>query len=403
MERKIYITPYKAFQMMAVYEDEQLVELYADKEAEEAILDRIFVGKVMNVVKNIRAAFIETGGGRMGYYSLEENKHHIFLNPKKNDKLVPGDELLVQVARENVKTKAPVLTSAISFTGRYVVLKLFMPLAAVSSKISDKAERERLKGFIHPFVTKEYGFIVRTKAAGVPEEALQAEIESLIEKYKAVMHKAKYMKCFSEVYREPPEYIRRLNRFADNQLIKISTDIRSVYDALTAACDAPAVKAAVFYEDDRMPLIKLLSLETQIERALNPRVWLKSGGFLVIEQTEALVAIDVNTGRYAGNKKGEEAFFMTNMEAAAEIARQIRLRNLSGIILIDFIDMKEEAHKKSLIAGLKEALKKDTVKTVVVDMTRLNLVEMTRKKERRPLHEQMGVQCPTCSGRGLLF
>lgn len=400
MQRKIYVTGYKHFWMTAVYEDEILVDLFADEPETSGILDRIYIGKVKNIVKNIQAAFVDIGGVE-GYYSLEENKNHIFTGKKNvNAPLVPGDEILVQVCRENLKTKAPALTSQISLAGKYMVLKGQKPSVGISSKITDVLEKQRLRQLFEKWTGDSFGFVVRTKAAGVSELALEQEMTALKTKYEDILKRSQYLKCFSEVYKEADEYIRRIADMEDENLVKVSTDIPEVYAQVKAHLHQTDV---VFYEDTQMPLIKLLSLETKIERLMKPQVWLKSGGSIIISSTEAMVVIDVNTGKFVGKKKLEETYFLINMEAADEIARQLRLRNLSGIILIDFIDMKEDAQKEKLMAHLKSAVSKDPTKTVVVDMTKLNLVEMTRKKEKKPLHEQLGCICPTCKGRGYMY
>lgn len=400
MQRKIYITGYKGFWLTAVCEDDVLVDLYADKPEDSGILDRIYIGKVKNVVKNIQAAFVDIGGVE-GYYSLEENTQHIFTHKNnKNAPLVPGDEILVQVSRENIKTKAPALTSEISLAGKYMVLKGQRTDVRISSKITDESEKERLKQIFKSWTDGKSGFIVRTKANHVSEDMLEKEKDILKTKYEDILRKSQFLKCFSQVYKEADEYVRRIKDLEDEHLIKVCTDIPEVFTQLK---EHLYHTSPVFYDDQSMPLIKLLSLETKIERLMRPHVWLKSGGSLVISPTEAMVVIDVNTGKYTGKKKLEDTYFQINMEAAEEIARQIRLRNLSGIIIIDFIDMKDPVRREMLLQHLKIVVSKDPVKTVVVDMTKLNLVEMTRKKEKKPLHEQIGSICHECSGRGYIY
>lgn len=385
--RKIYITPYKQFWLTAIYENEKLAEVYADYPDSAGLLNRIYIGKVKSVVKNIGAAFIEIAGGVEGYYKMSENPYPFFTNQKKNSKFVPGDEILVQVEKENIKTKAPVLTSCISLAGRYSVLKAGKEKAAVSGKIKDEQRRQELVKIAEENGGEDFCFIIRTKAEKAQDTDILEDIRSLKEKYSAILSKSRYLTCFSEVYKAPEEYISRIEQMNDEALIKVSTDIRTVYEKLRDCADFGS--KLVFYEDEQLPLIKLLSLETQLERALKPQVWLKSGGSLIIEPTEAFVVIDVNTGRYDGKKTGEDTFLKINLEAAEEIARQLRLRNLSGIILIDFINMKKAENKKLLIDTLKASIEKDSVKTVFVDMTRLNIVELTRKKVRKPLFEQL--------------
>lgn len=399
---KIYVTDYKKYILTAVYEEGRLSEVYADKKGDAGILNRVYVGKVKHIVKNIGAAFVEIGGGIEGYYKISDNPAPVFLNHKKNGCLACGDEILVQVEKEAVKTKNPVVTSCIALPGRYAVLRSGKSDAGVSSKIHDEAEKQRLKQLAEREAGESFSFIMRTKAAGVSDEEISSELSDLKSRYERLVQKSRYMTCFSEVYQAPEEYIARLGTLSGGSDETITTDLPEVYEKIKA--QYPWLEGRLrLYEDAQYPLIKLLSLETQIERLLSPRVWLKSGGSLVIEQTEAFVVIDVNTGRYMGKKTGEESYFKINMEAAAEIPRQLRLRNLSGIILIDFINMKDAKKRRELINTLKDALKKDRVKTVFVDMTALNIAELTRKKERRPLYEQLGRQCPVCHGTGFIL
>ena len=403
MKSKAYITYYKNQLLTALYEDNQLVELFADDPDDKDLLDRIYVGKVKNIVTNIDAAFVDIGDGLEGYYSLKENTNHLFVSPKNGTKLVPGDEILVQVNRENIKTKAPALTSHISLAGRYMVLKYGRSSVSVSSKITDGARRKELKALFSTWADDMTGFIVRTNAAEADEHTLYAEFMALKEKLSGIFQKGKMLSCYSEVYREPEGYIRRLASLENEDFEKIETDIPELYQALKEHHVGEACEMGlVLYEDRTMPLKNLLSLETHMERVLNPKVWLKSGGFLVISVTEALTVIDVNTGKYTGKKTPEDTFFKINIDAADEIARQLRLRNLSGIIIIDFIDMKEHSHRMALLQHLKSACSKDPMHPVVLDITKLGLVEMTRRKERRPLHEQLMHVCPKCKGLGWL-
>ena len=400
--RQLVIVEWKGRLLTAVYENDKLAELLLDDQ-EDRILGNIYVGKVQNIVKNINAAFVEFDHQkrRCGYYSLSENKSHFFMNQKKSAALVPGDELLVQVIKEPVKTKTATLTGKFTITGQRLVLTAKKCLVGISSKITDEAEKGRLRSLIEPLVTENYGFIIRTQAEGCDAMELCEEAAGLARRYEELLRKASFSKCFTKLYSELPSYLKYAQSHPD--IDKITTDLPDVYQQLEAGIQNLGLSIPiVFYEDESWPLIKLKSLPTHIERALNPLVWLKSGGFLTIQPTEAMVVIDVNTGRYMGKKTDQETFFKTNMEAAHEIARQLRLRNLSGIIIIDFIDMKDASMRKRLFSELGELVAKDTVKTTLVDTTRLGLVEMTRKKERRPLHEQLLKACPKCHGHGMI-
>lgn len=380
--------------LSAFYEDGKALELSSFSCDEEQLLGSIYVGKVKTIVKNIGAAFIEIQEGILCYYSLRDEGMPLYIKEKNGTNLSPGDELLVQVNREAVKTKAPTVTCNLTFPGTYLVLTTAKKQLGLSAKLSSK-EKERLKELMQPLLTQEdaFGVIVRTNAAGIAKETLLEEFKRLSKLVRRVLDTGRHQRCFSRVYAEPPSYaagIRNLNR---EQLLEIVTDDKGLYDTLAAYLkqyQPEDLGKLRFYEETHPSLDRLYGIHTAFEQALKERVWLKSGAYLVIQPTEALTVIDVNTGKYDGHKGLRETFLRINLEAARELARQLRLRNLSGIIVVDFIDMEEPEDCNALMACLEEELKKDPVKTVLVDMTPLGLVEITRKKVRKPLQEQMG-------------
>lgn len=389
----------------ALYEDGDLVELSSEKAEEDRILNNIYIGKVKNIVSNIQAAFIEIAGGIMCYYSYEDNKLPVFINHKNSGKLAIGDELLVQVIKENIKTKAPVVTSNLSFPGKYMVLTTGNCRIGLSNKIPED-RRRLLKSWVKPYASDEYGFIVRTNGMDATKEQIESEIEALIKKCIEVKNAGKHRTCFSLIYQAPPAYLTNLRDTYAMNLESIITDDRTLYDDMKSYLELEQKEDAgklSFYEDKLLPIQKLYSLETRLKEALREQVWLKSGAYLVIQPTEAFVVIDVNTGKFTGKKKLQDTFLKINLEAAREIAKQLRLRNLSGIIVVDFIDMEREEDRQHLMESLDTLLKKDPVKTTLVGMSRLNLVEITRKKVRKPLKEQLVASCPVCGGRGYLY
>ena len=401
--RELVIVRWGKGLLTAVYENDILTELFFDQ-PDTQILGNIYVGKVKNIVKNINAAFIDFAPGQQpcGYYSLTENTGHYFLNPKKSPALVPGDELLVQVIKDPSKTKPAMLTGRFTLPGAYLILTARKCTVGISAKITDTAERQRLQAIVEPLVTTDYGFIVRTQAAGQESACIAGEAQKLARAYEALLKRASHATCFTKLKSAMPSYFKYIQSHPD--IKKITTDVPEAYDMLASALEAHGLCIPfVYYQDEAWPLSKLKSLETHIERALNPRVWLKSGGSLIIQPTEAMVVIDVNTSRYTGKKQAQETYFKINMEAAREIARQLRLRNLSGIIIIDFIDMQEKAMRRQLLEELRQLLARDSVPTTLVDSTKLGLVELTRKKERRPLYELLGRVCPQCHGQGRIF
>lgn len=365
-------------------------------EDQESRLGNIYVGKVMNIVQNLNAAFVDFEKDQTGYYSLIENPLTI---PQGTgaEKLKVGDEIVVQIARDAVKTKDPVLTSKLNFTGKYAVLTVGKPMISFSSKISHKEWKDTLRPELEALMPDKVGVIIRTNAYIVDTAEILGDVIRLLSEYHKLTAQAPYRACYSLLYQAQPGYISAIKNCPHGSLTEILTDEPAVFQELTdylSHYQTECLSALRLYQESMVSLAKLHSLDTAIAQATQKHVWLKSGGYLVIEQTEAMVVVDVNTGKYAGKKSPAETIRKINLEAAQEICHQLRLRNLSGIIIIDFIDMKTEADKAILLDALKTYAKKDPVKTTVIDMTTLNLVEMTRKKGRKPLSEQLHTSSP---------
>jgi ribonuclease G len=402
MENKLVITKKDNVIISAFFEGKDMVQVSLNASEEAGILGNIYLGKVKNIIKNINAAFIEIADGRMCYYSLGENRYPIMAKEqeyKEEDtklaevKVKVGDELIVQVTKEDVKTKAPVVSSNLNFTGKYVALTYGKATVGVSAKIVEEKERHRLKDIAVRYKHKEYGFIIRTNAAYIPEEKIVEEMQKLIEEYEDIRKYGIHKNRFSLLYKTPPNYICDIRDGYTDNVNEFITDNEVLYEHmkeyLTQYQSEDIIKLR-FYQDATLSLSNLYGINEKLGEAVRPMVWLKSGGTIVIQPTEALTVIDVNTGKaVAGKKKVQETFLKVNREAAKEIAKQIRLRNLSGIIIIDFIDMELKKDKDLLMDELEEYFKKDPVKTTLVDMTALGLVEVTRKKVRKPLHEQL--------------
>ncbi|WP_418762092.1 ribonuclease E/G [Enterocloster sp.] len=391
MEKRI-ITWLRGRICTAFIQDGSLVELTLEDE-DCSVLNRIYVGRVQKVVPGINAAFIDTGDG-VGYYSLTENRSHLFTDRnRKEGPLRQGDEILVQISREGVKTKAPVLTANLSLPGRLCVVTAGRTGIGFSNKISDNLFKKEAKACLEEAPLSGFGVIVRTNAYQAGMDALIKECILLKERLEALIKDAACRVSGSCLYQPLPSYITGVRDAYEGRLSSIVTDDRGLYDQLKAYLkeEQPEdLEKLEFYDDSLLPLYKLYGLETVLDRALGKRVWLKSGGYLVIEPTEAMTVIDVNTGKYEGRKKMADTIRKINNEAAFTIAAQLRLRNLSGIIMVDFIDMEQEEDKKALLDCLKQAVSTDPIRTVVVDMTPLGLVELTRKKVRKPLYEQAG-------------
>lgn len=368
------------------------------KETTDAI-GSIYVGKVHNIAPNIGAAFVEIQKGTVAFLPLAETKDAVLTNRKNDGTLKAGDELLVQLVKEPVKTKPAALSAKLSLSGSYAVIENRIKDTAgaenppapirISSKLGKKHHQfyKSLEPLLE--IAERFNIVIRTNAANakdsseVAEEAkkLAAQMEHLL----AIGDKRV---CFSCLYRGEPDYISFIKNCYQSEYDEIVTDNREIYETLLEDTQTNSLPIR-YYEDSRLPLYKLYSVETKIQELLGKKVWLKSGAYLVIEQTEALVSIDVNTGKYEAKKNPEETYFKINLEAAEAIAAALRARNLSGMILVDFINMKQKEHTEQLTEYMKSLLRKDATPAYVVDITGLGLMEITRKKKNRPFAEQM--------------
>ena len=379
----------------ALSEEERIVEIRLESDQEKSILGNIYTGQVENIASNIQAAFVQIEPGKRCYYSLAEAQRAVFSAGRKgNGPLRPGDELLVQVSRDAMKGKLPALTSNLNFTGRYLVLTTGDKKFGLSSKLAQE-DRHRLSGWLKEEAErsdKEFGIIVRTNAADASKEEILKELEWLKGRYHKAVVQGRNRTCFSLVLETEPFYVAAVRDAYGRDLDEIVTDVPEIREMILGYLEeiSPELKEKLrFYQDKLLPLYKLYRMETALDAIQKEKVWLNSGGFLVIQQTEAFVSIDVNSGKYTGKKKMEETFRKINLEAVAEIGRQLRLRNLSGIILIDFINMENPDHRDELFHVLQKLLRKDPVKSRAIDITPLHILEMTRKKVRRPVIEDI--------------
>ena len=379
----------------ALSEEERIVEIRLESDQEKSILGNIYTGQVENIASNIQAAFVQIEPGKRCYYSLAEAQRAVFSAGRKgNGPLRPGDELLVQVSRDAMKGKLPALTSNLNFTGRYLVLTTGDKKFGLSSKLAQE-DRHRLSGWLKEEVErpdKDFGIIVRTNAADASKEEILKELEWLKGRYHKAVVQGRNRTCFSLVLETEPFYVAAVRDAYGRDLDEIITDVPEIREMILGYLEeiSPELKEKLrFYQDKLLPLYKLYRVETALDAIQKEKVWLNSGGFLVIQQTEAFVSIDVNSGKYTGKKKMEETFRKINLEAAAEISRQLRLRNLSGIILIDFINMENPDHRDELFHVLQKLLRKDPIKSRAIDITPLHILEMTRKKVRRPVIEDI--------------
>lgn len=395
MKRKILIEKTEGQIRTFFLENDEIVEIHCAPADEESagrhLLGNIYVGKVKNIVPNIGAAFVEIESGVNCYYDMKDAEHAVFTHKIGKKPLCIGDELVVQISKEAVKTKAPTVTGNISFTGRYAVLTHGNTRIGVSSKIPKKV-REEYKERLRQFQNDRFGIIVRTNAKDAPFQDVLDEISRLKAEYEKIMSAAPTRVCFSCLRSAPPSYISDLKNVYMEGMEEIIVGDPELYTRIQAffAAEIPEKEGLLrLYDDSAFPLGKLYSTQTAIEKALREKVWLRNGGYLVIQPTEALTVIDVNSGKSAGKGKNEKGILKINLEAAREAARQIRLRNLSGIIIIDFINLESEENVGLLLKEFRMRLAGDPIQTTLVDITPLNLVEVTRKKVHRPLYEQI--------------
>lgn len=373
-------------------ENGRALEITAKNVDETSLLGNIYVGYVKNIVKNIAAAFIELADQNIGYCSLKEKCSYLFGAHSSSKNLSEGDRVLVQVTKENIKTKQPTVTGKLQLTGKYLVLLHGDGGLHFSNKLKGKNEIASLKEALEPFVTEDTGFIVRTNAAGVPTETVSNEAVRLLAKMEEIKRGTSLQKG-TLLYREIPQYLELLRDYNSSLLTEVITDDPDIFRDMKDYAEEyqpEDLEKLRFYEDSSLSLWALYSLSSKLSEATNAKVLLNSGASLIIEPTETMTVIDVNTGKAISKKNAsDDVFFKINTEAAKECMRQLRLRNLSGMILIDFINMEKEDCNVELLNYLRKLAKEDRIPVEVVDMTGLKLVELTRKKTKKPLHEML--------------
>ena len=389
-EKKIVIAEYPAGEVpclaSVLYEDDRPVEFFIRRKDRQSLLGNIYVGKVETIQNNLNAAFVRLGPDQNGYLPLPPR------HSRRDRTLKAGDEIVVQVEKEAMKQKLPRLTQSLAIPGRFLVLTSERKTLNLSRKLKEE-DRKRLEDFFRPLFDASFGIIVRTNAAEADEKELLREWEALSGQMKRILDHGAERTCYSCLYQSESDAIYLLKQCPARDLKRLVTDDPETKRELDAYIDRTFSKddrpEAVLYADRMVDLYKLYNLTTLFEDLQSRTVWLKSGGFLVIEQTEAFVSVDVNTGRYSGNKSFSKTVQMTNDEAAPEIARQIRLRQLSGTILVDFINMREPGDQKRLRERMTEEFRKDPSQPQVIDITALDIMEITRTRKRKSFKEQL--------------
>jgi len=423
MFKEIIINVTERETRVALLEDGTIVELFVERGDFIDITGNIYKGRVQRVLPGIQAAFIYVDDViRDGFKDVEreltavqdealqggeilENLRSVERGYPIEDLLVEGQEILVHVAKAPMGTKDPRVTSYISLPGRYLVLMPFSNHIGVSRRIEDEGERSRLKTMIGDIRDNEFGYIVRTAAEGIDEARMVHEKQFLVNLWENIQRKFKTAPSPSLVHQELSLSLRAVRDLLVHEADRLIIDQPHEYDTIRTFLDAfmPNLKGRVALYDGREPIFDAYNLEGDISRALKRKVWLKSGGYIVIEHTEALVAIDVNTGRYVGKHNLEETILKTNLEAVKEIAYQVRLRDIGGLIIIDFIDMQKKTSQDKVYSALKDALTKDRSKTHVLPISDMGLIQMTRKRNKEPLTRMMCEPCVYCEGEGYMI
>lgn len=403
-ELLINITPMEC--RVALIENGTVNELFVERTAKRGLVGNIYSGKIVRVLPGMQAAFVDIGQSRTAFLHLNDmvwSRNQPA--PNVFDLLHPGQILPVQVMKDMLGSKGARLTTDLSIPSRYLVLMPFGNHTGVSQRIEQEDERVRLRTLIDALQQKYQlpgSLIVRTAAEGVCEQEISQDMAYLAKLWEYIQRKQKEVAVTELIFEELPLPQRVIRDLASEETSKIYVDSREVFCKLKdfVAEFVPEIQNRLIHYPGEKPLFDLYNVEEDIQKALKTRVELKSGGYLMIDQTEAMTTIDINTGSYVGGRSLEDTVYKTNLEATQVIARQLRLRNLGGIIIIDFIDMQEAEHRDEVLKLLEKMLERDHAKTKITQVSELGLVEMTRKRTRESLEHLLCESCPTCQGRG---
>ncbi len=413
---------------IALIEHGELVEFYLERPTEKGLVGNIYYGKVVRVLPGMQAAFVDIGLDRTGFLYVDDvivGQQKVYNLPIEStgeddhappdsltnripgmnidDLLVEGQDVLVQICKEPIGTKGARLTCNITLPCRNLV---FMPMTdhiGVSRKIEDEEVRQQLKVLIEELRPADTGFIVRTVAENAAKEDLEADMEFLLNLWSEIQDIASKGKVPSLMYEDLDIILRVVRDVFSPDVDRVVVDDRPTFERVLnfVLNFAPRLMDKVHYFEEETPVFDAYGIEMDINRALNKKIWLRCGGYIIIETTEALTVVDVNTGRYVGKKDLEDTIFKTNMESAREIAYQLRLRNIGGIIIVDFIDMEQEFHREEVVRALQEAVKKDKNRMNILKVSEFGLVQMTRKRSREDLSRMMREPCLCCNGDGM--
>ena len=428
MDKEIYISESMGESRIAIIEDGTLVEVYVEKQDQQRMVGNIYKGKVENVLPGMQAAFVDIGYDINAFLPFSEIENPAYLmdvdesedscsNNKTNRKsnkhtsdnvnvdLKTGQSIFVQVIKEAFAGKGPRITTEVSIPGRLLVLVPNSKYVGISKKIWDKYERRRLKKLVSSLKDNDAGIIVRTVAEGKSEELIKNDLQNLENNWQKILKASNQKKDVELLYEDLETASSVIRDLFTPDISKIVIDSKKLYKKINSYLEdvSPNMASRLEHYKIKKPLFESMGIENEIDKLLRPKVWLKSGAYLIIEKTEAMVVVDVNSGRFVGKKNHEENSLKINLEACTEVARQLRLRDLSGLVVIDFIDMKNESNRKKIYYELRKELKKDRAKVAVSPISDFGLLEMTRQRIRLSLLDSMSDECPTCKGAGRIM
>lgn len=417
MSSEIVINAGREETRVALLEGGQLAELYIERKKDISLVGNIYKGRVVRVLPGMQSAFVDIGLEKTAFLHVadvyfdfdypaigEDITEALLPHLPIEELLQEGQDVLVQVSKDPIGTKGARITSYITIPGRYLVLMPGVEHIGVSRRISDEDERRRLKELVSGIKPQGFGLIVRTASEGCTEEEIKKDIELLMLLWENIQNKKEVVSSPHLLYSDLDLIFRGVRDLLGPEVRRLIIDSEAEYRRIVGFVDTyfPKLSSKIELYEGVEPIFDFFGIEHEIPRALGRRVWLKSGGYIVIDQTEALTAIDVNTGKFVGKATLEDTVLKTNLEAVKEIAYQIRLRNLGGIIIIDFIDMQKEENRKRVFSAFKEAMSKDRVKSTIFQVSGLGLIEMTRKRVRESLGGTLCEPCFYCDGKGLI-
>jgi ribonuclease G len=404
---------------IALMEDGRCVELFYERKDTDQILGNIYKGRVTSVLPGMQAAFIDIGTEKNAFLHVSDLNTHVneFGEVERSGEspshrgrvrvpieniLKKGQDILVQIDKEPIGTKGPRVTGYVTIPGRYLVYLPTSQNVGISRRIEDEKERNRLREVISKHMPSTGGLIVRTAAESRGEEQFVPEIKFLGKTWEEVLAKSERMRAPALVYEDLGLAFRLIRDIFTDDVDRFVIDSKTLFDQVTQFIEdsLPHLRDRVTFHEGPDTAFDDYGIEPEIKKAISRRIWLKSGGHIVIDQTEALVAIDVNTGKFVGSEDHEETIYRNNLEAAVEIARQIRLRDLGGIIVLDFIDMENPTNRKHVLRTLEQEIRKDRARTNILQFTELGIIEMTRQRTKESLHSMLCTACPYCGGTG---